>query len=411
VSHLTDTYTCTSAHTSKFNFEPQYWSGGGGTTWKQSTEYNVGNTVSYRGATLNCIKSHTSKSYIEIIYWDQPGQPVPAFELSEIHFRDNVSYSLDFTESDDSPRVEKIKDYFGSNNHANFKKLAVQVSSIMYPGGAQADDVFRFGTNTLTIKIKNDHLSGMWVPISSTSVQRDYTIFVNQYAFSSADWNGMLEIFAHEMAHTFQFGWSYGVHRPNFKSLNMGLIEGHASYVSGLYAKATSGTPNYSNAPRRFTKWDAGYSATALFLEYIANSGYPNLVNDIQNEAGKFGSHPGMFQDITGKSVETWWELYNKRYNPAPPPPVWDGVIRKWTQYTRYSVGTVVSHLTDTYTCTSAHTSKFNFEPQYWKKRPTTPTPPPTTPTPPPVVPPQELWIMLAGITLGLGISFVARYG
>jgi len=327
------------AFTSGLTFNENNWidvpGAGGATEWQRNKQYSTGDTVSYRGATLNCTKTHNSNNFLEIIFWEQPGQPVPAFELSEIHLRDKVRYSIDTSTSSNNEDVRRIVKHFGSNNFANFKKMAVQISSIMYPGGAQSNDVFRFGTETLSIKVgpinaRVPNVIGR-VLHGPMAVQKDFTIEVIDSTGGANDkdiiWPGNLGVFAHEMAHTFQFFWPYGPnynampsrerHSRNFSEHYIGSVEGFADVVSNRWAIDTGlSVKGNADHKKKFVKWSAGYQDSALFFQYIMGSGHPYLVNDIQNSIGTRGYYKGddPIKNATGRSVDDWWEMYKRKY-------------------------------------------------------------------------------------------------
>jgi Peptidase of plants and bacteria len=85
-----------------------------------------------------------------------------------------------------------------------------------------------------------------------------------------------------------------------------GLIEGIADYVR---LRAGFAPPHWK--PGRGQRWDEGYEVTGYFLNWIENKyeGFVRGINAILKDANW---DEGMFNLITGKSVDELWKEYRK---------------------------------------------------------------------------------------------------
>lgn len=130
----------------------------------------------------------------------------------------------------------------------------------------------------------------------------------NQQGKSDADYlHEIRGVVTHEMVHAFQ-------HNAR-GSCPGGLIEGIADYVrirSGLGAQHWRKWP--ANEKSRGTQWDQGYERTAWFLEWVEAQceGKTRHAIGVLNHAmqGRKWDEGKLFEEVTGKTVEEWWELY-----------------------------------------------------------------------------------------------------
>lgn len=110
-------------------------------------------------------------------------------------------------------------------------------------------------------------------------------------------------VITHEMVHCFQ-------HNAR-NSCPGGLIEGIADYVrikSGLGAQHWKKWP--ANVRSRGEKWDGGYERTAWFLEWVEEK-VGGIVGRLNHEMARREWDDGkIWEEVTGKRVEKWWDEY-----------------------------------------------------------------------------------------------------
>ncbi|MQL82559.1 hypothetical protein Taro_015043 [Colocasia esculenta] len=105
------------------------------------------------------------------------------------------------------------------------------------------------------------------------------------------------ETYFHEVAHVWQ---PFGEGQP------IGLIEGIADYV---VLKAGLGT---WAKPGKGTRWDQGYDATALFLDYCASFRSTFVADLIRLMPVKYSD--SYFEQLLGKTVDQLWADYKAKY-------------------------------------------------------------------------------------------------
>ncbi|PCH34061.1 plant basic secretory protein [Wolfiporia cocos MD-104 SS10] len=104
-------------------------------------------------------------------------------------------------------------------------------------------------------------------------------------------------VLTHEMVHCYQYnarGTCPG-----------GLIEGIADWIR---LRAGLAPPHWVEG--RGAKWDAGYEATAYFLEWIERQRGQGTVRNINAALNDRTYSNAIFRELTGSTVDELWELY-----------------------------------------------------------------------------------------------------
>lgn len=121
--------------------------------------------------------------------------------------------------------------------------------------------------------------------------------------------NEILGIFAHELTHVWQYSEQIAVPEAEDAGDSLrapgGLTEGIADYV-----RLICGYAPLHWKRKRSGAWDQGYDATAYFLQWIEGTYCPDLVKKINFSIGKSGWNKDCFRVLTGKEVDTLWEMY-----------------------------------------------------------------------------------------------------
>ncbi|KAF2456130.1 hypothetical protein BDY21DRAFT_260133, partial [Lineolata rhizophorae] len=107
-------------------------------------------------------------------------------------------------------------------------------------------------------------------------------------------------VLQHELVHCYQFSAS---RCPG------GLIEGVADWVR---LEAGLAPPHWSKGRRKDGPWDAGYSRTAFFLEWVEGKFGVGSVARLNERLGdgKEYEEEGFWKGLFGKKVEELWEEY-----------------------------------------------------------------------------------------------------
>ncbi|KAF9502176.1 plant basic secretory protein [Pleurotus eryngii] len=111
----------------------------------------------------------------------------------------------------------------------------------------------------------------------------------------------ILGVLTHEVVHCYQY---------NAKGqCPGGLIEGVADWVR---LQAGLGPPHWKRSPG--DKWDAGYEATAYFLEWIEGRYGHGTIQELNESMKDVEYDERMFKATTGRRVAKLWRLYRADY-------------------------------------------------------------------------------------------------
>jgi hypothetical protein len=120
----------------------------------------------------------------------------------------------------------------------------------------------------------------------------------------------ILGVLHHEATHLIQFDGHHGA--------SWGLIEGIADYVR---LRTNNVPPHWTRGLEdRRAKWDAGYSTTAYFLDWLcqrypSENGGPNLVQQVNRVLSQpIPSDLDVIFQITHQPTEALWAIYVKEF-------------------------------------------------------------------------------------------------
>jgi len=177
--------------------------------------------------------------------------------------------------------------FSGSQVSSLIRDLNSIVLSLLY-----SDERFIPRVNKLTIGLKHfkgvAFTSGSAVMLSSEYFDHIYT--------QSKELHGVL---VHELVHVWQSNGQ--------NTLESGVIEGIADYV-----RLKAGLVPSHWKQIKTGKWNAGYNATGYFLDFVQNQAKIPFVQQLNETMWNQPWDPSIIEKMTGKSVEVWWDLYQK---------------------------------------------------------------------------------------------------